>query len=43
MNGCLGAAKTLQRKARGTQDFGASYKIVPMSGKKEKIIDHYYC
>ncbi len=28
----IGAAKTLQRKGRGGQDYGASYKIVPMSG-----------
>ncbi len=29
----IGAAKTVQRKGRGGQDFGANYKIVPMSGK----------
>jgi hypothetical protein len=29
----IGAAKTVQRKGRGAQDFGANYKIVPMSGK----------
>ena len=28
----LGAAKTLQRKGGSGQDFGANYKIVPMSG-----------
>ncbi len=28
----IGEAKTLQRVGRGGQDFGASYKIVPMSG-----------
>ena len=33
----LGAAKTLQRKGQGSQDFGANYKIVPMSSKS--IID----
>lgn len=34
----LGAAKTVQRKARGGEDFGASYKIVPMSGMKKNVI-----
>lgn len=31
----IGAAKTLQRKAGSGEDFGATYKIVPMSGKFE--------
>jgi hypothetical protein len=32
----IGAAKTVQRKSRGGQDFGANYKIVPMSGKSKQ-------
>ena len=32
-NSIVGAAKTIQRKARGGKDFGANYKIVPMSSK----------
>ena len=29
----LGAAKTVQRKGKGDQDFGANYKVVPMSSE----------
>jgi C1A family cysteine protease len=36
-----GAAKTVQRKGRGAQDFGANYKIVPMSD--EQVLNKISC
>ncbi|CAF3373464.1 unnamed protein product [Rotaria socialis] len=36
-----GAAKTVQRKGKGTQDFGANYKIVPVSN--EAVLNKLTC
>ena len=37
-----GAAKTVQQKGRGGADFGANYKIVPMSGKLQSHVNFQY-